>query len=209
VSPLFRRDNAAPDATDESAAESVTPEDQAAAARAVTPGKGRPTPKRKDSERRRRAAEPPPKDSKEARARMREKLKAERSERYQGALRGDERYLLPRDRGPVRRLVRDLIDARRNIGPFFFVGLLVVITASQKFMPPLVQLGGTVLWLGLAVLMFLDAILISLLIRKAMRERFPDAPDRMMALYFYGVLRSMSFRRIRNPKPQVKVGDTV
>jgi hypothetical protein len=31
----------------------------------------------------------------------------------------------------------------------------------------------------------------------------------MPALYFYGILRSMSFRKIRNPKPQVKIGDEV
>jgi hypothetical protein len=175
----------------------------------MTPGKGRPTPKRKESERRRRSAEPPPKDNKEARKRMREKMRAERAEQFQGARRGDERYLLKRDRGPVRRLVRDLVDARRNIGPVFFAGLLVVVLCSMQFMPPFVRLGGTVLWLGLLLLMMLDAFVISRLVKRAVTARFPDTNERMPALYLYAVLRSLSFRRIRNPKPQVKVGDEV
>jgi Protein of unknown function (DUF3043) len=208
VSPLFRRNN--PAAASEAAAE---PDDSSAASealgRAVTPGKGRPTPKRKESERRRRAAEPPPKDNKEARKRMRERMRAEKAEQLAGARSGEERYLLARDRGPVRRLVRDLVDARRNIGPYFFVGLLAVVVTSLQFMPPIVQLGGTVLWLGLLVLMVLDAFLLSRLIKRSVRERFPDSNERMPALYFYGILRSLSFRKIRNPKPLVKVGDEV
>ena len=35
--------------------------------------------------------------------------------------RGDDAYLPTRDRGPVRKLVRDVVDARRNVGSFFLV----------------------------------------------------------------------------------------
>ena len=37
----------------------------------------------------------------------------------QGAARGDDAYLPARDRGPVRKLVRDVVDSRRNVGSFF------------------------------------------------------------------------------------------
>ena len=33
--------------------------------------------------------------------------------------RGDDYYLPARDRGPVRKLVRDVVDSRRNVGSFF------------------------------------------------------------------------------------------
>lgn len=204
MSPLFRRNNADA-AVPEAAPEPVVPESNS---KKVTPGKGRPTPKRKEAQRR-RVVEPPPKDNKEARRRMREKMRAERAEQTAGARRGDERYLLPRDRGPVRKLVRDLVDARRNVGPYFFAGLLVVVVTSLQVMPPAVKLGGSVLWFGMLLLMTLDAFLIARLIKRAVRERFPDSKERMPALYFYGILRSMSFRKIRNPKPQVKIGDEV
>jgi hypothetical protein len=195
VSPLFRRskDNAPSDAAPEPTAL------ERPGGRSVTAGKGRPTPKRKESERRRRAVEPPPKDNKEARKRMRERMRTERTEQFEGARRGDDRYLL----------ARDLVDARRNIGPYFFFGLLIVVASSLQFMPPLVKLGGSVLWAGLLILMVLDAFLLSRLIKRAVTERFPKTEERMPALYFYGILRSMSFRKIRNPKPQVKIGDTV
>ena len=204
MSPLFRRNNA--DAATQAAAEPAVPEQPAG--RNVTRGKGRPTPKRKESQRR-RVVEPPPKDNKEARRRMRAKMRAERAEQMAGARTGDERYLLARDRGPVRKLVRDLVDARRNVGPYFFAGLLVVVVTSLQFMPPIVQLGGSVLWFGLLLLMVLDAFLISRLIKRSVKERFPKSNERMPALYFYGVLRSLSFRKIRNPKPTVKIGDEV
>lgn len=205
MSPLFRRNKADADASEAAAEPSVA--DQLAG-KAVTPGKGRPTPKRKESQRR-RVAEPPPKDNKEARKRMREKMRAERAEQFEGARRGEERFLLARDRGPVRKLVRDLVDARRNIGPYFFAGLMVVLLTSLQFMPPTVRLGGSVLWFGLLVLMVLDGFLIARLVKRSVQERFPDSNERLPALYFYAILRSMSFRKIRNPKPQVKIGDEV
>jgi hypothetical protein len=204
VSPLFRRSDKT-DATPVEAPE-TTPDTTQNAGKAYTPSKGRPTPKRVQ---RRKGLEPPPKDNKEARKRMREKMRAERQERFEGARSGDERYLMPRDQGPVRKLVRDLVDARRNIGPFFFSGLLVVLITSLQMMPPAVQFGGSVLWFGLIVLMFLDGFLIARLVKKSVHDRYPDSKEKMPALYFYAIMRSLSFRRIRNPKPQVKIGDTI
>ena len=45
---------------------------------------------------------------------------------------GDEAYLLPRDQGPVRRYVRDVVDSRRNVLGLFMpsaLGLLFVMFA--------------------------------------------------------------------------------
>jgi len=200
-------------ATVPSPTESAEPTTESAAEREAskqhTPAKGRPTPKRSEAQRRRRGAEPPPKNTKEARQRMRAKARAERAEAYAGMRRGDDKYLPPRDRGPVRRLVRDLVDARRNVGSYFLPAALLVIIGSQPVWPPVVQLGANLLWLGLIVTMLLDVILLSRLIRRTVQQRFPDAHERWMSLYFYGVMRSLMFRRMRNPQPQVKAGDPV
>lgn len=207
MSPLFRRSKDT--ATDAAATTGAAPDPSVAEqanGKARTPGKGRPTPKRGQ---RSRVVEPPPKDNKEARKRMRERMRAERAERFAGARRGEEQYLLPRDRGPVRRFVRDLVDARRNIGPFFFGGLFVVLITSLQMMPETVRFGGSVLWFGLLVLMVLDGFLIARLVKRSVAERYPDSTERLPALYFYAIMRSLSFRRIRNPKPQVKIGDEI
>ncbi len=52
---------------------------------------------------------------------------------------GKEEYLLARDKGPERALVRDIVDSRRTVGTFFFGGALIVLIGSSGAMPPTVQ----------------------------------------------------------------------
>ena len=37
---------------------------------------------------------------------------------------GEDAYLLPRDKGPVRRYVRDVVDSRRNVLGLFMPAAL-------------------------------------------------------------------------------------
>ena len=49
---------------------------------------------------------------------------------------GDQRYLLPRDRGPVRAYVRDLVDSRPHLsGLFMPLAILVVASLLLPFPP--------------------------------------------------------------------------
>lgn len=185
--------------------ESVTPQQ---AGKGYTPAKGRPTPKRTTGGRPRNAAAAPT-DKKEARAAMRAKMRAERSVAYEGMRRGDDKYLTARDKGPVRRLVRDLVDSRRNVGSYFLIGAFAVLLFSQPQWPAPIRFGANILWLLLIVAILADVFLISRMIRKNVRERFPNAPDKLGGLSFYGVMRSVQFRRMRSPSPQVKVGEKV
>ena len=61
-------------------------------------------------------AEPPPANRREAMKRAREKQREARAEQRAGMMAGKEEFLLARDQGPERRLVRDIVDSRRNIG---------------------------------------------------------------------------------------------
>lgn len=201
---LFRRK------TNDLVEESVTEvtDESADARRGHTPSKrelGQKTPKRTSTDRR-RATEPPPANRREAYKRQRERGREERKEAAEGMRRGDERFLLARDRGPERALTRDIVDSRRTIGTYFFVGALIVIIGSWRTMPPEVQVASNALWVLLAIAVVIDSMLIARKVKRLVRERFPKTAQRMGSLYFYGIMRGMTFRGMRVPKPRVTIG---
>ena len=109
-----------------------SPSARDAPASSPPPGKGRPTPKRSQAQGQRRGGPvpPPPRTRKEAAQRAREEAKSSRTKVRDG------RTLLPRDAGPVRALVRDVVDARRSIGtlmlPLAFVLLLAQASGNRE-----------------------------------------------------------------------------
>lgn len=174
--------------------------------RSYTPAKGKATPKRAEAQKRK--AEPPPTNRREALKRQREKSRADRAEAYEGMKRGDERYMLPRDKGPERALVRDIVDSRRTIGPWFFGGAFVLLFLFQIRIYK-VQLAANIVWFMLAAAVILDSVLISRRVKKLVKERFPKTTESMRSLYFYGVMRAISFRKLRMPKTRVKIGEKI
>src|SRR5699024_8061299 len=81
--------------------------------------KGRPTRTRKEAEAARRRPLVVD-DRKEARRRDRERASRERAEAQQALMTGDESKMPLQHRGRERRLVRDLVDSRRNVAEYFF-----------------------------------------------------------------------------------------
>ena len=187
--------------------------DQQVAADAAAPGrpsgKGRPTPRRREAQRRRTGpVAPPPKTRREAVRRMREQGTDRRSEAREGLRAGDERYLPPRDQGPERRMVRNIVDSRRNAGVLFLVSAVIYFAG---LLIPSVQIKAaiTALWLTVLILLVVDSAVIGLRIRKLMRERYPDSSEPLGRLIFYGATRATMIRRWRMPKPAVEVGDAI
>ena len=172
-------------------------------------GKGRPTPKRSEAQGRRPGPPPPPPTTrKEAYKRMREQQASQRTAARAGALRGDDSYLPARDRGPVRKLVRDVVDARRNAGSFFLVvaGLVLI----GYFIPnPAVQSYTVFLWFLFFLVIIADSVVLGRRIKRKVLERFPDEDHRMRGLIWYGISRSTMVRRWRFPKAEVTVGADV
>jgi len=78
--------------------------------------KGRPTPKRREAEQARRRPLVP--DGRGDRKALKAQAKVRREREYQAMITGDDRNLPPRDKGPVRRWVRDYVDARHNAGEY-------------------------------------------------------------------------------------------
>lgn len=184
------------------------PEEEATPRRskAYTPKKGEATPKRVVTRRRPVTA---PADRKEALRRARARQREQREETRRGMMSGDEKYLMPRDRGPIRRLARNVVDSRRNAATFFFIGLFVVLIGSNRNFPVAVQAGANALFVVLFAATAIDSVLLVRKVRRMGRERFPKETDGYRGLGFYIVMRTVSFRRMRVPKPQVKVGEKI
>jgi DUF3043 family protein len=202
VSSLFRRKS-----TDVTTPEPVEDEVPATTSRpkSYTPSKkelGQVTPKRASTAR--RSGGGAPLSGKE----LREDRRRERTEAMQGMRQGDERYLMARDRGPERRLVRDIVDSRRNIGSYFILGALIVLVGSITKVS-IVVLVSNILWFALALLMVVDSVLIARRVKRLVKERFPKTDQRIGSLQLYGIMRALQFRRFRTPKPQVNTGDKV
>ena len=135
----------------------------------------------------------------------RRKAAAARRERMMA---GDEKYLLPRDRGPVKAYARDLVDSRRNVaGLFMPLALLVVLVILIP--SPAVQQYVSLLSMAMLVTMIAEGVLLGRIINRRVRERFPDAKVSPVSLGFYALTRATQLRRLRVPKPRVGHGDPV
>ncbi|WP_327269771.1 DUF3043 domain-containing protein [Streptomyces sp. NBC_01218] len=166
--------------------------------------KGRPTPKRTDAQTQRRRASTTPVDRKEAVKRQREARRVDMAKQREALASGDERYLPVRDKGPVRRFVRDFVDSRFCVAEWFLPMAVVILVLSVIQVRNLQNI-SLLLWLGVIVLIVLDSIGIAVRLRKQLRTRFPDTPQR--GAVAYGLMRTLQMRRMRLPKPQVKRGE--
>jgi len=138
-------------------------------------------------------------------ARQRDERRGRRKRAREALSTGEERYLGRRDKGPVRRFVRDYVDARRSV--------------TELFLP---IAGGTVLlsFAGLAIayivfLAWMTAAFASLTLmvrglHRELRQRFGDLQgERPASLTMYAITRATQLRRLRLPKPQVRPGDRI
>lgn len=169
-------------------------------------GKGRPTPTRKEAEAAAKARARAPRDKREASRRQRE-FRAEESRKIrQGMKSGDERYFLPRDKGRVRRFIRDYVDRRFSIVemviPLMIIGLLLGYTGNSA----LVQASSLVL---LATVLFVvtDMFVLRFRIRRELTTRFPD--ESLKGTTYYALTRSMQMKFMRLPKARVKIGQAL
>ena len=162
-------------------------------------GKGRPTPTRKEAQATAKAMAKGAADRKGA-ARQQRQRRNESSAKIREAMKtGDERYLPARDKGPVRRFVRDWIDARLCVAEML-LPLLIIIMVGQTLSPSL----ANGLWSATILLVALDTALVVFRLRRELRRRFPDTSTK--GAVGYGIMRSLQLRWIRLPKPQVKLG---
>lgn len=169
-----------------------------------TEGKGRPTPKRRDAEKRNRQPITAPRTRKEAYRQARERQAGDRKKTRAGMARGDERYMLKRDQGPVRQLARDFVDSRRTFGEFFmYLTIAVVVLSMVAPLGPRIYLQTFGLPVMLVVIVG-ESVYISNRVKKLARERFPG--ESVQGAGIYAATRSMQIRRLRMPPARLKPG---
>jgi len=165
--------------------------------------KGRPTPTRKEAEEARRLKAKAPMDKKAAQKVLRERRTESNAKVRQGMRTGDERYLPARDQGPVKRFIRDFVDARLSIAEFLLPLLIAIMVLQYSRNDRLIQVGASLMSVTLLVVM-VDTAWLLFRIKRALRAKFPD--ESLRGTTFYTIMRVLQVRFMRMPKPQVKVG---
>lgn len=183
-------------------AKTPNPTNDESEAQGLGSGKGRPTPKRSEQEAARRR--PLVANTKEAKAQRRDELRNARARAQEGMANGEERFLPPRDKGPQRRAVRDMVDSSWHIGELVMPLMIVVIVLT------LVQNPVVSLWAFVGLWVFILFVIGSMVIlgmraKKLVDEKF-GRERREKGLAWYAAMRSMQMRFMRLPKPQVKRG---
>jgi hypothetical protein len=219
-----KKDNPPP--RDTGAAEDVEATADSASSLKVTgptAPKGRPTSKR-DSSRRRGPVAPAPMTTAEARRRRKElkgpKLSREErredkaarraamSDRRERMMAGDDDYLLPRDKGPVRRYARDIVDSRRiSVLGLFMPAALALIFVMLAV--PQVQFYISPAMLILMAIMIVDGLFLGRKVNRLVDEKYPNHTESRWKLGFYAASRASQLRRMRAPRPQVNRGDKI
>ncbi|MFD0558794.1 DUF3043 family protein [Stackebrandtia endophytica] len=203
-----------------------TTETEAAEEQALDKGSGSsrdksaPTPKRQDPKRPRPPKNPPmnykearqqakaaqgPKPDKEAKRARAAERRAERQRVVDGQNRGDplfDKYHMPRDKGPERLLVRDLVDARRSIGQYFFIIAIAIMFLSTAGTSVQIQQFALLIWVAILLAFIIDSILLCRKTKNIVWSRFPKTKQRKAGIYWYAISRSMMFRRMRQPLPR-------
>ena len=194
---MFRRSKSESDAT------------QAVTTTAATEGtaagkKGRPTPSRKEAEAAAKARAKSPRTRKEMAAAERLK-RSESSQKIRAAMKsGDERYFLARDKGPVRRFIRDFVDVRFSfielMIPLLIVAMVLGYTGNTRML-----VISNFLLMATLLLIVINSLMLRFRLRRELARRFPDEP--LKGTTYYALVRSMQMKFMRMPKARVKIGD--
>ncbi|TDU29459.1 DUF3043 domain-containing protein [Arthrobacter sp. JUb115] len=120
---------------------------------------------------------------------------------------GDERYLMPRDKGEQKRYTRNFIDSRWMFGEFMMFIILAFLVVSLVFQRNLqIQMFvQAALWVVIA-LIIIEAIVTTILLKKRLVAKFGHMEK---GVRMYAAMRGMQFRKLRLPKPQVKRGANI
>ena len=177
-----------------------------------TAGKGRPTPKRREAEAKRRGPVPPPPRTQREAARLARANRPDRTEqrrrsaeRRERMAAGDDRYLLPRDRGPVKAYIRDVVDSRPHLMGLFMPLAVVVLISVVLPIPSIQQYLSLFSLIALAT-MILEGVLLGATITRKTRAKFPGEKVGALATSWYAFTRASQIRRLRIPKPRVARG---
>lgn len=162
--------------------------------------KNRPTPKRNAKKSLPALA---PAATKEAKKTERENARRRRMEMRQLYMKGDERALPRRDKGPVRRFARDYVDSRWSVAEFF-LPLLMVVLLLTAIPNVTIKVFATLVMYLVVLISVLDGIWMGRQIKKYCSGKYPNESTKGVSMYAW--MRSTQIRRLRTPGPQVSRG---
>jgi Protein of unknown function (DUF3043) len=198
-----RRSPDAPDLLDQVDGQDLADQD-ALPRRSYTAPKDKPTPKRSDAESKRRQPYTAPTDRKSAAKQQRSVGSKDRQDKMAAMRRGEAWALPPKDRGPVRKLARDVVDSRRSVSEYYMYSIILVI--GLIFVPAArVALDGVLL----VIIMVLvgEGYYVSTRVKRLAAERYPGVSTRGAGLY--AAMRNTQLRKLRVPVPAVDRGDEI
>lgn len=166
-------------------------------------GKGVPTPKRsaQEAQNKRPLVPQDRKLTKEQRAKERD----ERQRQFRLANEtGDERYMLPKDRGEQKRFARNFVDARYMISEYLMFVLLAFILVALLVQDINVQSYITLAMWAVLLITIIDTVIMTRKLKKRLVEKFGQVERGVL---WYAATRGMQFRKLRLPKPQVARGE--
>ena len=171
-----------------------TPEAPAKSKPAAEAAKGRPTPKRSAAEANRyrtvtgsttsgRGRTPATDTRRKLTPDEKARARSDRDKQLRAMRAGEEWALGPRDRGPVKKLARDWVDAHRRPMEFYMYALIVLIIAlfagkSHTALANYMQL----FLLGIIAIIAVDAFLLRRSVLKVAKQRFPNESSRGIGL---------------------------
>jgi hypothetical protein len=175
-----------------------------AAESADAPGrKGRPTPTRKEAEAAARARAKVPRTRKELAAAQKANRSESSTQMRQAMKTGEERYLPPRDKGPVKRFLRDYVDSHFSVVELMIPLMLVVLLLAYTGNPTITSYANLAMLTAFVLIIF-DLVRLRFRIRRELAARFPGVSTK--GTTFYAMTRSLQMRFMRMPKAQVKFG---
>src|SRR3954462_4566787 len=132
--------------------------------------KGRPTPTRKEAEAAARQRAKTTMDKMTAQQVLRERRTESNAKVREGMRTGDERYLPARDKGPVKRFIRDYVDARLSIAEFLLPVLVAIMVLQYSQNARMIQIGSALMSTTLLVVA-LDTSWLLFRIKRAIRAK--------------------------------------
>ncbi|OYO21635.1 hypothetical protein CGZ93_10060 [Enemella dayhoffiae] len=112
-----------------------------------------------------------------------------------------------RDSTPEKQLMRDMVDARWNLGEFLLPAMVLMLALSflQSVYPQMSMIALVAMY-GFLALVLLDLFLLWGRYKKLLAQKHPGVSTKGKGLMMYGFNRSIQMRRLRMPKPTIARG---
>jgi hypothetical protein len=113
---------------------------------------------------------------------------------------GEEKYLLGRDRGPQRKIAREIIDGRYTLIEGL-MPLMVVFLLVTSFTSAAANNIITLVMIVALVVVSIETTLMHKMIASRIKEKLGTAAKMQKGTWFYVFTRGMQPRPLRIPKP--------